>query len=914
MAVNRIQLFHSPLALATLFLFSVAAVEADQPDTARSSFTARALLPATIDRAAADVEIVVERFSVTTPETIFVVGGKGGDRPLAFDHASVLAYRGQIEGIPGSRVFLSGRDGALTGRVEFGDGAGGYSIREADDGSGAFVGAPVSALRSIPPNVALCGVVDVPQDGGIAGTSVAAEQMRVIELAIETDYELFRLFDDLDATGAYVVELYAANSDVYMRDLNARFELTFVRLWDTPDDLFNEPSPLGPFREYWNENMGDVQRDLAQFTSGRRDFPFGGQAYLNALCGGVGYSVVGYMSGVVGGGVNNYDLRVTAHELGHNVGASHTHSYGLDDCQTTDGDARRGSIMSYCSQTRSGGNANTDIRFHTVPQADMRNHMNASGCLYNDCNGNGVDDAVDIGGGDSDDTNGNDIPDECEDCNDNGVLDPEDIQNGTSTDDDFNGVPDECQADCNENGVVDALDILNGTSDDLYGNGIPDECEPDCDGNGMSDYSQIQLDMSIDLNRDAILDACQDCDDDGTIDLDARNGAHDLWVVSHQIGDPPSRYHAITGARHQTADAGHVVEGNGVVVGADLNVYVTSSDDRVVRFDRDGAYIDDFVPAGGGGLANPQGLTFGANGNLYVASHNTHSIKAYAPDGTSLGDFISQGAGSPIEGPHALEFGPNGNLFVADHMDRVLEHDGTTGAYIGMFVDPADNGGLQEPRGMAFTPDGRLLVTSHATNQVLAYDATTGAFLGQFNDGGTEEALSLDSPWGIRMGPDGNVYVSRFDTSGDGAHSHPDQELEGDLHLSAARVYIFDLDLGYFMRSYVNGNDTGLQFPTGIAFLPGDTEDCNVNGLPDACDIANGTSEDANGNGIPDECEDEVECPSDVTGDGTVNVEDLVEVILQWGPCGTACSADINGDDIVNVEDLVEVILAWGEC
>jgi hypothetical protein len=30
--------------------------------------------------------------------------------------------------------------------------------------------------------------------------------------------------------------------------------------------------------------------------------------------------------------------------------------------------------------------------------------------------------------------------------------------------------------------------------------------------------------------------------------------------------------------------------------------------------------------------------------------------------------------------------------------------------------------------------------------------------------------------------------------------------------------------------------------------------DCNGNGVPDACDIADGTSVDADGDGVPDEC------------------------------------------------------------
>jgi hypothetical protein len=54
------------------------------------------------------------------------------------------------------------------------------------------------------------------------------------------------------------------------------------------------------------------------------------------------------------------------------------------------------------------------------------------------------------------------------------------------------------------------------------------------------------------------------------------------------------------------------------------------------------------------------------------------------------------------------------------------------------------------------------------------------------------------------------------------------------------------------------------------------------------------------------------DCPADVTGDGSIDVEDLVEVVLNWGPCD--CPADVTGDGVVDVEDLVEVILGWGPC
>lgn len=51
--------------------------------------------------------------------------------------------------------------------------------------------------------------------------------------------------------------------------------------------------------------------------------------------------------------------------------------------------------------------------------------------------------------------------------------------------------------------------------------------------------------------------------------------------------------------------------------------------------------------------------------------------------------------------------------------------------------------------------------------------------------------------------------------------------------------------------------------------------------------------------------------PGDVNGDGVVDVEDLVQVILDWGPCPPPCPSDLNGDGEVDVEDLVAVILNW---
>ena len=49
-------------------------------------------------------------------------------------------------------------------------------------------------------------------------------------------------------------------------------------------------------------------------------------------------------------------------------------------------------------------------------------------------------------------------------------------------------------------------------------------------------------------------------------------------------------------------------------------------------------------------------------------------------------------------------------------------------------------------------------------------------------------------------------------------------------------------------------------------------------------------------------------------GNGEVDVLDLVEVIITWGPCDTPCPADFDGSGDVGVLDLIEVILTWGPC
>ncbi|MDG2424675.1 MAG: right-handed parallel beta-helix repeat-containing protein [Phycisphaerales bacterium] len=67
---------------------------------------------------------------------------------------------------------------------------------------------------------------------------------------------------------------------------------------------------------------------------------------------------------------------------------------------------------------------------------------------------------------------------------------------------------------------------------------------------------------------------------------------------------------------------------------------------------------------------------------------------------------------------------------------------------------------------------------------------------------------------------------------------------------------------------------------------------------------------DLGGNTSQIECTD---CFGDVTGDGVVDVDDILATIGAWGIC-EGCSEDVDGDGIVGVDDVLAVLSSYGNC
>ena len=260
----------------------------------------------------------------------------------------------------------------------------------------------------------------------------------------------------------------------------------------------------------------------------------------------------------------------------------------------------------------------------------------------------------------------------------------------------------------------------------------------------------------------------------------------------------------------------------------------------VFRYDgQNGAFIDQFVPAGSGGLGLPRDLIYGPDGNLYVNSDAFDKVLRY--DGTTgafIDKFVTDGSGG-LSAPYGLVYGPDGNLYVSGFTSNAVHrYDGVSGAFIDLFV-PVGSGGLVTPRDLVFGPDGNLYVVAHDSVNVLRYDGGTGAFIDVFASGG-----GLDSPAGLAFGPDGNLYVSsggndvvlRYDgitgafidvfiAAGSGGLDSPHGLVftrDGNLYLASTNtdsVLRYDATTAAFIDEFVASGSGGLNAPHFLVFV-----------------------------------------------------------------------------------------------
>lgn len=333
------------------------------------------------------VVLELEQFDLFAPDAVIVAGTGTGDVPIG--RPRIALFRGQVVGDPDSRVFLSVSPYGVNGTIALGEAT--HVISSGPIGAGFAT--VVYNLTTLPVGVIdwrpfVCGndqleVLSLPiatkADGagdGDGGAPARSGPCRVAQIAIESDWEFTDdLFGgDTDASSAYATSLIGAVSEIYTRDVNTRFEISYLRVWsdsNDPWDGVDTIDQLYQFQDYWNANMTGVQRNVAHYLSGR---PLGGGvAYFPGLCYpeydyGLSASLAGYFPyPIQHNHSQNWDLMVVAHELGHNFGGPHTHDQSppIDGCAYGDCSiVPNATLMSYCHLC-DGGLANIRMEFHS---------------------------------------------------------------------------------------------------------------------------------------------------------------------------------------------------------------------------------------------------------------------------------------------------------------------------------------------------------------------------------------------------------------------------------------------------------------------------------------------------------------------------------------------------------------------
>ena len=349
------------------------------------------------------VDLELRRVRVTVPESrLFVNGELAGDR--ADLEAGFTAWSGTVVGEEGSDVFLAVTRTGPRGWIQR---AGTIAHLNPLDAAGTKPGPPAAVLlHESDPLMADMGFkfeCDLRTAPGAAGAVVPeghGERMfsgplLECEIAVETDYEYFQIWNNLQSAQDYALAIWSAASIRFEDKVNCRIVLPYLGLYDNVNDPWTAQG--GGIGAMWDEFAGawggniPGNADLGHFMSGAN--LGGGGAYADTLCNPYwGFAVSGNLNGQVQFPVPTsawftWDFFVCAHEAGHNFGSLHTHDYcpPLDECSagpcTPGGDcSKKGTILSYCHGCP-GGMVNILTYFHDTSAALMAQRAASAGCI-----------------------------------------------------------------------------------------------------------------------------------------------------------------------------------------------------------------------------------------------------------------------------------------------------------------------------------------------------------------------------------------------------------------------------------------------------------------------------------------------------------------------------------------------------
>ncbi|HEX8097258.1 MAG TPA: M12 family metallo-peptidase, partial [Pyrinomonadaceae bacterium] len=195
-------------------------------------------------------------------------------------------------------------------------------------------------------------VANVAAQFAAPGEAATATEKREIEIATETDFEYVNHFGDSGAADAEILGIMNQVDGVYQKELGLTFKVVYQHTWATANDPYSSTASdgvLNEFTNYWNANVS-VPRDLAHMWTDKLmdNGKTAGRSFTGAACrdSSRAYGVSMRLT-------NGQKYTLTAHEIGHNLGASHTdQTSAASVCSGSVMNATVGLTLSFCQFSR----------------------------------------------------------------------------------------------------------------------------------------------------------------------------------------------------------------------------------------------------------------------------------------------------------------------------------------------------------------------------------------------------------------------------------------------------------------------------------------------------------------------------------------------------------------------------------
>jgi Metallo-peptidase family M12/FG-GAP-like repeat/Reprolysin family propeptide/FG-GAP repeat len=252
--------------------------------------------------------------------------GSGGSHQI--EKSGVTTFKGTISGEANSQVRLL-IDGA---KVE------GYFISNNE----MFVVEPAQkysrsaaaedyvvfrAEDMLNPQSYACDVTEKIEQGkemlSLGGVQSPQAALRVVEVATEADFEFVTALGGASQANSEILNILNMVDGVYQRELGLSVSVVYQHTWSTQDPFTNTSTNtlLYSFRDYWNLNLPATQipRDTVHLFSAKPAVAAQGLAFIGVICKDAANSYG--LSGRIN--VAPVKFQLTAHEIGHNLGANH---------------------------------------------------------------------------------------------------------------------------------------------------------------------------------------------------------------------------------------------------------------------------------------------------------------------------------------------------------------------------------------------------------------------------------------------------------------------------------------------------------------------------------------------------------------------------------------------------------------